>query len=80
VVNLATWELREAMTASSASVPRDVDEMALVGLASLPSLRVIPSLTDQHPCAQSRRPMDMMFQGWSARLFQAEQQWSTMSS
>ena len=29
---------------------------------------------------QSRRPMDMMRQGCSASLFQASQQWSTMSS
>ncbi len=35
---------------------------------------------DQDPWAQLRRPMDMIRQGWSTRLFQASQQWSTTSS
>jgi transposase len=35
---------------------------------------LIPSPVDQNLCAQSRRPMDMMRQGWSVSLFQAEQQ------
>jgi len=35
---------------------------------------VIPSPTDQNRCAQSRRPMDVMRQGWSMRRFQAWQQ------
>ena len=42
--------------------------------------QVIPSLIDQNPCAHCRSPMDMMRQGWSTSLFQAKQQWSTMSS
>ena len=41
---------------------------------------VIPRLVDQDPWAQLRRPMDMIRQGWSTRLFQASQQWSTISS
>jgi hypothetical protein len=41
--------------------------------------RVIPTPIDQNPCAQSRKPMDMMVQGWSTSLFQAAQQWSRMS-
>ena|SRR5829696_5148083 len=36
--------------------------------------RLIPSLIDQNPWAQSRKPMDMMRQGWSVSLFQAAQQ------
>src|SRR3954462_13303381 len=40
---------------------------------------VIPTRADDHALAQSRRPMDMMSQGWSMRRFQASQQWSTMS-
>ncbi len=32
---------------------------------------LIPFLIDQHPWAQSRVPIDMIFQGWSMRLFQA---------
>src|SRR4051794_31972848 len=44
--------------------------------------RLIPTRADHHALdalAQSRRPMDMMIQGWSMRRFQASQQWSTMS-
>src|SRR3954451_17998409 len=40
---------------------------------------IIPTRADDHALAQSRRPMDMMSQGWSMRRFQASQQWSTMS-
>jgi len=40
VCNLATWELREQMTASSAMAPRAVDEFALAGLTAAPSRRV----------------------------------------
>ncbi|HWH99565.1 MAG TPA: hypothetical protein VNT27_04485, partial [Propionibacteriaceae bacterium] len=55
-------------------------------VAHLEQLRVvIPTRADHHALdaldalAQSRRPMDMMSQGWSVRRFQASQQWSTMS-
>src|SRR3954466_10260097 len=41
---------------------------------------LIPTRADPHALAQSRRPMDMMIQGWSMRRFHAEQQWSTMSA
>src|SRR4051794_438111 len=41
---------------------------------------LIPTRADHHALAQSRRPMDMMIQGWSMRRFHAEQQWSTMSA
>ncbi len=40
---------------------------------------VIPTCIDHYPCAQYLRPMDMMRQGWWTSLFQAKQQWSTMS-
>ena len=36
--------------------------------------RLIPTRADHHALAQSRRPMDMMSQGWSMRRFQASQQ------
>lgn len=42
VWNLATRELAEAMNASSAMAPPDVDEFALAGLATLPSAKVRP--------------------------------------
>lgn len=37
VVNLATYDLRNQMNASSAQVPPEVDEMALAGLTAVPS-------------------------------------------
>ena len=40
---------------------------------------LIPNPTDQDRCAQSRRPIDMMVQGWSTSLFQAKQQCSRIS-
>ena len=50
--------------------------VALSGNAPVVGLpmAVIPSPTDQNRCAQSRRPMDVMRQGWSMRRFQAWQQ------
>ncbi|MCC7272883.1 MAG: flavin reductase family protein [Alphaproteobacteria bacterium] len=37
VVNICTWTLREAMNATSAPAPHDVDEFALAGLTAEPS-------------------------------------------
>ena len=37
VCNLTTWELREAMNATSAAVPRDVDEFERAGLTPVAS-------------------------------------------
>ena len=53
--------------------------------AKLPKLiaggrRIVPRLSDHDPWAQCRIPMDMMRKGCSTRLFQAKQQWSTISS
>ncbi|MBX6368838.1 MAG: flavin reductase family protein [Rhodospirillales bacterium] len=42
VVNLATWDLREAMNATSAGVESTVDEAAVAGLAMAPSRLVKP--------------------------------------
>ena len=41
-MNIATWELREAVSETSATLPSDVDEMALSRLAGLPSIKVKP--------------------------------------
>src|SRR3954447_6788414 len=38
------------------------------------NVSLIPTRADDHALAQSRRPMDMMSQGWSMRRFQASQQ------
>jgi flavin reductase (DIM6/NTAB) family NADH-FMN oxidoreductase RutF len=42
VVNLATWDLREAVRLSGKAVPPEESEMALAGLESLPSRLVRP--------------------------------------
>ncbi len=42
VVNMATWDQRAAMLASSASLPPDVDEFQYAGLGALPSRLVKP--------------------------------------
>jgi transposase len=47
---------------------------------SIAKQTLIPSLSDQYPWAQSRRPMEVIFHGWLTRVFQAKQQWSTMSA
>ena len=41
---------------------------------------IIPTVIDQNPCAHLRMPRDMIFHGWSMRLFQAWQHSATMSS
>ena len=43
-------------------------------------LCVIPTVIDQNPCAHLGMPRDMIFHGWSMRLFQAWQHSATMSS
>ena len=54
----------------------------LDGHNQLPKLivGVIPTVIDQNPCAHLRMPRDMIFHGWSMRLFQAWQHSATMSS
>ncbi len=49
VVNLATYDLRESMNATSASLPADVDEMALAGLTPVPSRLVRPPRVAESP-------------------------------
>ena len=39
---------------------------------------LIPTPGNQNPCAQSRNPIDIIFQGRSAKFLQAQQQWSTI--
>jgi flavin reductase (DIM6/NTAB) family NADH-FMN oxidoreductase RutF len=51
VCNLATWELREAMNATSAPLPRGVNEMSKAGLAPAPSRLVKPPRVAASPCA-----------------------------
>ena len=49
VCNLATWELREAMNATSAQVARSVDEFALAGLTPTASRLVKPPRVKESP-------------------------------
>lgn len=51
VCNLATWDLREAMNATSAPMPRGANEMERAGLAAAPSMLVKPPRVAASPCA-----------------------------
>jgi flavin reductase (DIM6/NTAB) family NADH-FMN oxidoreductase RutF len=51
VWNMPTWELREAMNASSASLPRGVSEFEHAGLQMAPSVLVAPPRVAETPCA-----------------------------
>jgi flavin reductase (DIM6/NTAB) family NADH-FMN oxidoreductase RutF len=51
VWNLPTWELREAMNASSASLPRGHSEFEHAGLEMAPSRLVDPPRVAASPCA-----------------------------
>lgn len=51
VCNLSTWELREQMNATSAPLPRGVNEMQRAGLAAAPSRLVKPPRVATSPCA-----------------------------
>jgi len=49
VANMATWDLREAMNLTSASLPAEVDEMALAGLTPAPCNLVKPPRVRESP-------------------------------
>ncbi len=51
VWNMATYDLRQAMNASSASLPRGSNEFEHAGLASAPSRLVRPPRVAASPCA-----------------------------
>jgi flavin reductase (DIM6/NTAB) family NADH-FMN oxidoreductase RutF len=51
VCSLATWDLREAMNATSAPLPHGTDEMQRAGLAAAPSRLVRPPRVAAAPCA-----------------------------
>ncbi len=51
VCNLATWNLREAMNATSAPLPHGVNEMQRAGLQAAPSRLVKPPRVAASPCA-----------------------------
>lgn len=49
VLNLATWDLREQMNATSAKLPADIDEMQHAGLTPEPSRFVKPPRVAESP-------------------------------
>jgi flavin reductase (DIM6/NTAB) family NADH-FMN oxidoreductase RutF len=49
VCNLATWDLREAMNATSANLPAGADEMKAAGLTPVPSRLVQPPRVAESP-------------------------------
>lgn len=49
VHNVTTWDTREAMNATSGSFPRDVDELARVGLTPIASKLVKPPRVSEAP-------------------------------
>lgn len=51
VCNLATWDLREQMNATSASLPSEINEMEVAGLTAAPSKLVKPPRVAESPCA-----------------------------
>ena len=51
VCNLVTYELRDVMNATAATLPRGVNEMEAAGIASAPSLIVKPPRVAATPCA-----------------------------
>lgn len=51
VCNLATWDLREQMNQTSATLPHGVNEMEAAGLKAAPSKLVKPPRVAASPCA-----------------------------
>jgi len=51
VCNLATWDLRDAMNATSAPLPHGMNEMTRAGLQPAPSRLVRPPRVAASPCA-----------------------------
>jgi flavin reductase (DIM6/NTAB) family NADH-FMN oxidoreductase RutF len=51
VCNLATWDLRDAMNATSAPLPHGINEMERAGLKPAPSKMVKPPRVAAAPCA-----------------------------
>lgn len=60
VCNLATWDLRLAMNATSAALPRGVNEMLAAGLTPAPSRLVRPPRIAESPCALECRVVQIV--------------------
>ncbi len=73
-------EIMPASTVEKEAKSRLGEKLRRSGKSILSSIAVIPTVIDQNPCAHLRMPRDMIFHGWSMRLFQAWQHSATMSS
>ena len=60
VASMATWDLREAMNLTSAAVPAEVDELAMVGLTPAPSTLVAPPRVAESPIHLECRVHDIL--------------------
>ena len=60
VCNLATWDLRDAMNATSAPLTRGVNEMIRAGLEPAPSRLVKPPRVKASPCALECKLIDII--------------------
>jgi flavin reductase (DIM6/NTAB) family NADH-FMN oxidoreductase RutF len=60
VWNMPTWELREAMNATSASLPRGANEFVHAGLEMAPSRLVAPPRVAATPCALECKVTDTL--------------------
>jgi len=60
VCNLATWDLREAMNATSAPFQHGVNEMERAGLKAAPSKLVKPPRVAESPCALECRLLQIV--------------------
>ena len=60
VCNLATWDLRLAMNATSAPFPRGANEMLAAGLTPAPSRLVKPPRIAESPCALECRVVQIV--------------------
>jgi flavin reductase (DIM6/NTAB) family NADH-FMN oxidoreductase RutF len=60
VCSLATWDLREEMNKTSATLPRGVNEMEVAGLKAAPSKLVRPPRVAASPCAMECKLMQIV--------------------
>ena len=66
VCNLSTWEIREAMNRSSASVGPEVDELEMSGLTPVPSKLVKPPRVKEAPVhLECKHLRSVDFPNWS---------------
>ena len=66
--------------ATSAMAGARLSQALAMPVSASTVLRLIPTCVDQNSSVQVRWPRDLMRWGWSMSLFQALQQWATMSS